>query len=1490
MIGARSGTNQTHPIRSGRPRRWLRRLAGALCLIATIILLAWQALTSSWFLTPRIEAVLSPMVGGRVMIGHSDLGLDGRLQLTDVRLLVPSVRGPAGELVHVPDLTINLDRRDLLAGRITARRLIIDDALLRLSEDLDSGRFNVGGLALAAPGASAPITEWPQIELRSGIVQIGEHRLGAFRASGEIRVDGSLRPPPAAGADAGDWYSFDLREVKSTPSGTAPAGAMRLTGRFNLATGEASSIISDVTFDPQQAALLPRVAREWWQIIEPSGALQPIAVQIKPGGGYEIEITMDGIDWSLPVPSFDPSRDILPPRMTDVRGSVVIHDGVVDLIGLSGKIDGVHYQLSGLFTSVDRSPGFDLTFEVAQFDVSRNLNVLTALPAKVRRLVDDQLVQLGGPSGLLDAHVTLHRDALEAGVAASEAPASRPVRASGRVELLNAEGTYAGFPYPLSGLHGAVEFDDQEIRIMSLAGRGPTGGQVYLSGRIAPLDADPQVEAEMYANNVPLDEHLLAALGPSRGKAITEFFNPQWMERLQAAGLILTESDVEPISEEVMQLMRRHREITESAAPDPQRQEQLEAILARVKEIEADLGRVFQLGGRVNIRSTIRRERGPGQPTKVSNYVTLADRSRPLGVIYEEFPYPARLVDGEVLIEYDRVTLVKDLVLEGVGGGRAVISGEVRRVREPVRRQEPDLAIHVEGIPVNELLLRAIPGGEGGRSVANESAMNGDLSRAARILAGLRLGGDLRAEGRIFADERGKADFDINVRLTNGASRQAGDRPRWETGLDWLWPATLPVSDAAAEVTVHRRSVDIHRFEGRSGEQEFAVSGRIAWSGGSADVELDAEARRLDLLPHLIDLASPLGSDEGIEEMRGFWDRLQPQGRADAALTYRQVGDEPTLFDLTLEPRFGSLLLDGRRVETADAQGTVQIRDGAVRFTDLHADASCEGAAVGRITLDGAMGYRDDRAWNLHGRIEGGRFEAPVFDRFAAGLSGLLSRNADESVAPRGAFDASFHLTREIDEPRPSYLINVQPGELDFTLGSERFEVRRLEGAALITPDAFELLNLAGSYQDGLIQLAGRVDRSRGVDADLRLSVSADRLTGRVRALLPRAVNDLIDAIDLDVGQSVELTEARIRYGRQPASDAAPAASAASAASAATTSTASESIDFAGILNVRDASMNLSIPITELDGSLDISARRNSSEPWLHGAVDMNVSRMLVLGRQVTDVRASLSAGEEPGQVELTSLVGECYGGRLSAEGQVRVPWLGEPGRYDVRVALGQVAVDPVLRRVAPRAGETAVEAAANAAPNPPSAATAPAAPGSSAPARWRPGRLAASLAVAGEFGRPESRVGRGDIRVTGAELYEVPLAMWALQLSALTLPVSTSFREADIDYYIDGNEVVFERLTLDSPAMSLRGQGVLNYQSQRLDMQFHTASKLRAPLLTPIWESLRDLFVTIRVTGTLERPEASLEPRSGAAAGLRRPARADAEPRDLVIAPANSD
>jgi len=499
-----------------RRRRWCKRVAIFFIVVGLLLVAAWGALTSSWFLAPRIEAMLASMVGGKVTIGTADLSLNGKLHLTDLRILVPGIGGPAGELLHVPDVIFNLDRDELLAGRLSVRQLTIDDALLRLSEDLDTGRFNIGGLALAQTGAMA----WPRVELRSGIVQIGEHHRTTFQPSGELRVNGSLRPDasqPTPGSQ--DWYAFDLQEI--TPAGAANPQGMHVEGRFNVATMTGSSFLSGVTFEPQRARLLPRVAREWWKTINPSGSLEPIGFQIGADGRYEIEIAMDGIDWSLPVPSFDPQRDTKAPRMTNVHGSVVIHDGQVDLIGLSGKIDEVGYDLRGSFASVDQSPGFDLTFMVERFDLSRNLNILTALPNTVRELVDNQLIQLGGPTGLMDAHVTLKRDPIDS--AGAGEGGSRPVRASGRVELVNAEGIYRDFAYPLTGLTGAVEFDDNEVRIVALAGRGPSGAQVFVSGTVSPPGPDPEVNVEMYAIYVPIDDHLREAIGESNNHTIDEF-------------------------------------------------------------------------------------------------------------------------------------------------------------------------------------------------------------------------------------------------------------------------------------------------------------------------------------------------------------------------------------------------------------------------------------------------------------------------------------------------------------------------------------------------------------------------------------------------------------------------------------------------------------------------------------------------------------------------------------------------------------------------------------------------------------------------------------------------------------------------------------------------------------------------------------------------------------------------------------------------------
>ncbi|MFW5652890.1 MAG: hypothetical protein ACOC0P_02490, partial [Planctomycetota bacterium] len=142
-------------------------------------------------------------------------------------------------------------------------------------------------------------------------------------------------------------------------------------------------------------------------------------------------------------------------------------------------------------------------------------------------------------------------------------------------------------------------------------------------------------------------------------------------------------------------------------------------------------------------------------------------------------------------------------------------------------------------------------------------------------------------------------------------------------------------------------------------------------------------------------------------------------------------------------------------------------------------------------------------------------------------------------------------------------------------------------------------------------------------------------------------------------------------------------------------------------------------------------------------------------------------------------------------------------------------------------------------------------------------GRLRASFSVVGKFGDPASRRGRGMVRVDGGTIYSVPLAVWVLQLSSLALPVSTGFDDAEVAFYIDGERVVFESIRLDSASIRLTGAGHVNATTRELSLALQTQSRMPAPILTPIWQTVRDTIFSLEVTGTIDSPKVRLRPRT---------------------------
>jgi hypothetical protein len=95
------------------------------------------------------------------------------------------------------------------------------------------------------------------------------------------------------------------------------------------------------------------------------------------------------------------------------------------------------------------------------------------------------------------------------------------------------------------------------------------------------------------------------------------------------------------------------------------------------------------------------------------------------------------------------------------------------------------------------------------------------------------------------------------------------------------------------------------------------------------------------------------------------------------------------------------------------------------------------------------------------------------------------------------------------------------------------------------------------------------------------------------------------------------------------------------------------------------------------------------------------------------------------------------------------------------------------------------------------------------------------------------------------------------LRLAHLTLPTATTFDSAHVAYYLFHDRMVFESIELLAPTMRLGGRGQMSLPQQQLNIALTTSNPrgLNLGPLTALIAKVRDQLITIRITGTLDRP-----------------------------------
>jgi len=659
--------------------------------------------------------------------------------------------------------------------------------------------------------------------------------------------------------------------------------------------------------------------------------------------------------------------------------------------------------------------------------------------------------------------------------------------------------------------------------------------------------------------------------------------------------------------------------------------------------------------------------------------------------------------------------------------------------------------------------------------------------------------------------------------------RPYGYRQRWSIGVDVdlddaqgrLSVFPYPVEHLKAMLHITEDHVDIFRAGVVKGDADFDVNGVVRFG---KDRPIDP---RLRLTAHNIpidrDLLAALPPDR-----REWLTRIGAAGKIDvdgqivraagAPTTGGKTGPDDISYTMDIKLKEGSF----RPAEGALAASGVT---GAMRLTPTSLDVADMRGKRGRAELSGS----GQIAWPPgHHTIAIAAAARNL--QLDAGLYKLLPapwRAGWDQAKPEGSVDIDLSYRGGYDEkttgapvvaaappapttaPTDGFRASIRPVKLAMTPRVVPCRLENVKGELVIHPDQITLKEITATRKSGgTVAYSGTVptgDNNKNAAWDLKLSAKDLATDSELRTALPPAVAKLLESLKAQGKLSADFT--KLIYRAPP--DAA---------------TADGELDLAGTLTLKGNSFDLGVPVTDVSGTITLDAgARHGSLATLTGGMDL--SSLTLGGRTITNFKCDLLKPEGADALRIGRISGDIAGGALAGQVDLLFPDKG-PSRFGLGMVLRNANVSEL-------AGPSDKDIK---------------------------GQLTASLAIEGNWGDPASRRGRGDVAVNGKDMYRIPLVLGLLQVTNLTLPISSPFNEAAARYTVEGEKISFDQIELRASNMLMSGSGWLDFASKKVKMTFVTdnPNAWRIPFISDILRGARQEFMQIHVTGSVQEPKVS--------------------------------
>jgi len=599
------------------------------------------------------------------------------------------------------------------------------------------------------------------------------------------------------------------------------------------------------------------------------------------------------------------------------------------------------------------------------------------------------------------------------------------------------------------------------------------------------------------------------------------------------------------------------------------------------------------------------------------------------------------------------------------------------------------------------------------------------------------------------------------------------------------------------------------------GELRHPLDGPVGWIEAKGE-NLRVDEKLLDALPG---------------KSRAVIRAMEPRGTVDFfARAWRDTPDEPFHRRVLVGLNRCAIRYEKFPYQINGIRGTMEMADGDWTFRDL------EGAhGAGRITGEGSLTATPDgnRLW-LRLAGAGIPLEEELRDALQPGMQQVWN-----NLQPQGSVDLGVEITHLSGQNRFAVSLRAEPRSENASIKPTYlpYRLENLRGVLTYRDGRVTVERFRGEHGNTRVASAGECDfspdgswRLRLVDLDVeRLRVDRE-LAGVLPGRLKKAISELNPAGPIHLRGSLGLSQSG-RPGEPLATE------------------------WDVQIGYQRASIDVGLRLENLHGETRLTGACDGDRFWSRG--ELAVDSAMYKDFQVSEIAGPFWIDDQrilfgtwvdrpqPGQTPPVgevraprSVTGRLFGGVLACDGWVA---LGSTPRYSVRAQLTQGD----LKRCVEEMG---------------------------APARNLRGTIRSEVQLHGSGRTLNLLGGHGKIELSDADVYELPVMIAVLKMLRARRPDRSAFSQSDIDFRIEGGHIYLDRIKFSGDAMSLVGEGEMNFQSD-IRLRLHAMvgrGERDLPLLHDVLSGASQQIMLIHVGGTLQNPETRREPFPGIARALQ--------------------